>query len=97
MRSGVLIGAGHVNNLYNTTFWASSRLRNGKCRGGEMLKGTVAAEKNEMLWARFGINYNEVSEMFRKGSVVFRDVSTELSSRRGGGLMISMKSRDKME
>lgn len=65
----------HVNNLYNTVFWALVE------RGGmsnraaeEALKGTYAAEKNEILWGRFGVNYNHVEGVFRKGSVVFRDV-----------------------
>ncbi|RMD45065.1 hypothetical protein DV735_g199, partial [Chaetothyriales sp. CBS 134920] len=48
----------HINNLYNTTFWAL---------------GTVASDKNEILWSQFGINYNNEPEMFRKGSVVFRE------------------------
>ena len=37
-------------------------------------KGTSAANKNEILFSQFGINYNEEPEMFRKGSVLFRDV-----------------------
>ena len=48
----------------------------------EMLKGTVAAEKNELLWSRFGVNYNEEAEVGRKGSVVFREF--ELESGIGG-------------
>lgn len=39
----------------------------------EELKGTVAADKNEILFSRFGINYNNEPDMFRKGSVVFRE------------------------
>ena len=38
------------------------------------LQGTVAAEKNEILFSQFGINYNNEDEMFRKGSIIFRDV-----------------------
>ena len=49
----------------------------------EMLKGTVAGQKNEILWGRFGINYNEEGEVCRKGSVVFREF--ELESGRGEG------------
>lgn len=37
-------------------------------------QGTVAAEKNEILFSQFGINYNNEDEMFRKGSIIFRDV-----------------------
>lgn len=40
----------------------------------EELKGTYAADKNEILWKRFGVNYNGEAEVWRKGSVVFRDL-----------------------
>jgi tRNA(His) guanylyltransferase len=72
-----LTTVGHINNLYNTTFWALVQ------RGGmtgraaeEALRGTVAKDKNEILWSRFSINYNNEPEMFKKGSVVFRGVSS---------------------
>ncbi|KIV80060.1 hypothetical protein, variant [Exophiala sideris] len=68
----------HINNLYNTTFWALVN------QGGmshteaeEFLKGTVSADKNEILWSRFGVNYNNEAEVFRKGSVVFREYALE--------------------
>ncbi|KIW37664.1 hypothetical protein, variant [Exophiala oligosperma] len=71
----------HINNLYNTTFWALVQ------RGGmsqtaaeESLKGTLASDKNEILWSRFGINYNNEPEMFRKGSVVFREYALETTT-----------------
>ncbi|CAK7273260.1 tRNA-His guanylyltransferase [Sporothrix epigloea] len=84
----------HINNLYNTTFWALVQ------KGGldsveatELLKvrrsglgtphhyqqltmfeqGTFSADKNEILFSRFQINYNNEPEMYKKGSVVFRD------------------------
>jgi tRNA(His) guanylyltransferase len=38
-----------------------------------LLKGTIAADKNEILFSRFKVNYNNEPEIFRKGSVVFRD------------------------
>jgi len=38
-------------------------------------QGTFSEDKNEMLFSRFGINYNNEPEMFKKGSVVFRNVS----------------------
>lgn len=74
----------HINNLYNTTFWALVQ------KGGistteaeEELKGTVAAEKNEILFSRFGINYNDVGETERKGSVVYRDYEWRARSEEG--------------
>lgn len=68
----------HINNLYNTTFWTLVQ------RGGmsnteaeEFLKGTLSSDKNEILWSKFNVNYNNESEIFRKGSVVFRAYELE--------------------
>lgn len=38
------------------------------------LSGTLSSDKNEILFSRFGINYNNEEDMFKKGSVVFREV-----------------------
>ncbi|KAI9566915.1 Thg1 C terminal domain-containing protein [Boletus coccyginus] len=64
----------HINNLYNTVFWALVQ------QGGQTtteahatLRGTVSAQKHEMLFQRFKINYNDISARFRKGSVVVRE------------------------
>lgn len=38
------------------------------------LSGTVSADKNEILFSRFGINYNKEPEVFKKGTVMYRDV-----------------------
>lgn len=72
------LSLGHINNLYNTTFHALVQ------QGGmtntdaeEYLKGTVAADKNEILFSKFGINYNNEPEMYRKGSVVYRAYALE--------------------
>ena len=35
-------------------------------------KGTNSKDKNEMLFSHFGINYNNISQQFRKGSVLVR-------------------------
>ncbi|RDB25872.1 putative tRNA(His) guanylyltransferase [Hypsizygus marmoreus] len=63
----------HINNLYNTAFWALVQ------QGGETttqahhtLRGTVSKEKHEILFSRFQINYNQVDEQYRKGSVLVR-------------------------
>jgi tRNA(His) guanylyltransferase len=37
-------------------------------------KGTVSSDKNEILFSEFGINYNNESDIFKKGSVLCRDV-----------------------
>lgn len=81
----------HINNLYNTTFWAL--VQNGGQTTTEAhatlrvipppriydssltsFQGTVSATKHEMLYSRFGINYNEISQRFKKGSVIVREI-----------------------
>ena len=42
------------------------------------LSGTVSSDKNEILFSRFAVNYNNEPEIFRKGSVLYRDVSRDL-------------------
>ncbi|KAG5948591.1 transcriptional activator [Claviceps sorghi] len=64
----------HINNLYNTTFWLLIQLGGLDNKEAERtLAGTLAADKNEILFSRFHINYNNEPEMFKKGSVIFRD------------------------
>lgn len=64
----------HINNLYNTTFWALV-LKGGMSNreAEEYLKGTLSADKNEIMWARFGVNYNNEPDIFKKGSLVLRE------------------------
>ncbi|KAG5636225.1 hypothetical protein H0H81_008732 [Sphagnurus paluster] len=64
----------HINNLYNTTFWALVQ------QGGETttqahatLRGTVSKEKHEILFSRFQVNYNQIDERYRKGSILVRE------------------------
>lgn len=67
---------GHINNLYNTTFWALVQQGGmGPREAEQRLKGTVSSDKNEILFKEFGINYNNEPECFRKGTVLYRDVS----------------------
>ncbi|KAN0092629.1 Thg1 C terminal domain containing protein [Tylopilus felleus] len=78
----------HINNLYNTIFWALVQ------QGGQTtteahatLRGTVSAQKHEMMFQRFKINYNDIPARFRKGSVVVHEkVSEPEDSLNTGGL-----------
>lgn len=71
-----LLHIGHINNLYNTTFWALVQQGGLDNRVAEKeLSGTVSSDKNEILFKRFGINYNNEPEIFKKGSVLYRDVN----------------------
>ncbi|PSN54771.1 putative tRNA(His) guanylyltransferase [Blattella germanica] len=63
----------HVNNLYNTTFWGLV-LKKGlsHTQAEERLRGTLASDKNELLFSEFGLNYNNEPPMFRKGTILVR-------------------------
>ncbi|KAL3423444.1 tRNA guanylyltransferase [Phlyctema vagabunda] len=64
----------HINNLYNTTFWALIQNGGMDAQTAEKeLAGTLSADKNEILFSRFNINYNRELDMYKKGSVIFRD------------------------
>ncbi|KAF8846879.1 tRNAHis guanylyltransferas-like protein Thg1 [Acephala macrosclerotiorum] len=64
----------HINNLYNTTFWALIQSGGMDAKSAEKeLAGSLAADKNEILFSRFKINYNNEPEIYKKGSVVLRD------------------------
>ncbi len=41
------------------------------------LAGTLAKDKNEILFSKFGINYNNEDEMYKKGTVLFRGQSAK--------------------
>lgn len=75
----------HVNNLYNTVFWALVQ------RGGlsgtdaeKRLKGTLAKDKHEIMFTEFGINYNDEDAMFRKGSFLMRKGKPDAGQHRDG-------------
>jgi hypothetical protein len=72
---------GHINNLYNTTFWTLVQQGGmGAQEAEQRLSGTYSADKNEILFKEFGINYNNEPECFKKGTVLYRDVRRLLTS-----------------
>ncbi|KAL2918846.1 tRNA-His guanylyltransferase [Polyrhizophydium stewartii] len=78
----------HINNLYNTAFWAlvlDSKDPKTEQQAEAILRVTDSAAKNEILFTQFGINYNNIDPMFRKGSTLFwrkQDVE-EVSAKTG--------------
>ena len=75
----------HINNLYNTCFWAlvhsglstkeanaTLQVRRPIARMAAHVQGTESKDKNEMLFSRFGLNYNALPDIFRKGSTIAR-------------------------
>jgi tRNA(His) guanylyltransferase len=64
----------HINNLYNTSFWSLIQVKGLDNKEAERrLAGTYAADKNEILFSECSINYNNEPEIYKKGSVIFRD------------------------
>lgn len=76
----------HINNLYNTVFW--SLVQSGGLspkQAEERLRGTLSSDKNEILFQEFGINYNNLSPLYRKGTVIVRElVPDEMAPAEGG-------------
>ncbi|KAL3701804.1 hypothetical protein R1sor_019826 [Riccia sorocarpa] len=62
----------HINNQYNTCYWNLVQSGSSPTEAQSLIKGTLADFKNELLHSRFGINYNELPPIFRKGSLIFR-------------------------
>jgi len=68
----------HINNLYNTCFWALVQQGGMTNKEAERkLKDTLSCDKNEILFSEFGINYNNELELFRKGTVIIWDYPNE--------------------
>lgn len=62
----------HVNNLYNTIFWKLVESGLSGTDAEQKLKGTLSADKNEILYSEFGINYSNEDPQFRKGTILKR-------------------------
>jgi tRNA(His) guanylyltransferase len=63
----------HINNLYNTTFWALVQKGGlSQTEAHQRLKGTFSKDKNEILHRDFGINYNQIEEIYKKGTILIR-------------------------
>nr|XP_053599915.1 probable tRNA(His) guanylyltransferase isoform X2 [Plodia interpunctella] len=63
----------HINNLYNTTFWNLVLKGNlSPVEAEKRLSGTVSADKNEILFKEFNINYNNEHEMFKRGTLLLK-------------------------
>jgi hypothetical protein len=71
----------HINNLYNTCFWALVLLDGRtEAEAEAALRVTKSDDKNELLFSKFGKNYNLEPAIFRKGSIIYRalmDVTVE--------------------
>ena len=80
----------HINNLYNTVFWAL--VQQGGLTPNEAqirLKGTNAGGKNEVLFSQFGVNYNTLPQLYRKGTILARALDPNISAAGDGNLPLS--------
>ncbi|GFR47391.1 hypothetical protein Agub_g9107 [Astrephomene gubernaculifera] len=75
----------HINNQYNTCFWALVKGGKSPAEAQAVLRGTQAAFKNELLFRDFGINYAHLPDQFKKGSVVIRQKALLEVKRREDG------------
>ena len=63
----------HINNLYNTCFWALVQQGSlSTTEAHKRLKGTFSKDKNAILFDEFGINYNNEPEICKRGSILIR-------------------------
>jgi len=64
----------HYNNTFNTTFWNLVNKGNKtKDEAFQILKGTTTKERNAILYSKFNINYNNEPDIFKKGTVIYKD------------------------
>eukprot|EP01147_Barroeca_monosierra_P006592 gene6592-7531_t len=86
----------HINNLYNTVFWALVQKKSlAEQEAEKRLRGTLSSDKNEILFSECGINYNNEPQMYRKGSlIIWEDVKEEVQGLRplSDGTKISVTS-----
>jgi len=83
----------HINNLLNTCFWALVNSGKTPIEAEQILKGTTSADKNEMLFRDFKINYNFEPEISKKGSFLYKKkVDTKgVDSRTGNEVLVKRK------
>jgi len=68
----------HYNNLHATAFWKLVIERKlSRADAHEMLKGKSESELNEILFAEFKVNYNNEPEIYRKGTLVYKNKITK--------------------
>ncbi|XP_039259205.1 putative tRNA(His) guanylyltransferase [Styela clava] len=62
----------HINNLFNTCFWNLVHDGMTTKQAEASLKGTNSSEKNELLFSKFRTNYNDLPQVYRKGTIILR-------------------------
>ncbi|KAH3789540.1 probable tRNA(His) guanylyltransferase isoform X2 [Dreissena polymorpha] len=79
----------HINNLYNTCFWKLIHEKGlTPAESQERLKGTMSSDKNELLFKEFEINYNNLSAVHRKGTILLRAKNDQINGDLDLGLQL---------
>lgn len=73
----------HINCQYNTCYWLLVKEGMEPLKAQEALKGTLTADKNEIMFQR-GLNYNDLPELYRKGTVIFWEKELAIRVRASG-------------
>lgn len=63
----------HINNLYNTCFWKlvrDAKMENAAAEEYLRVNGTYSADKRKLLLSKFNIEYDELPEMYKKGTIL---------------------------
>jgi len=66
----------HINNLHNTCFWKLVDSGSTPHEAQTRLKTMLAKDKNELLFSEFQTNYNNLPELFRKGTVIVKQLNS---------------------
>jgi tRNA(His) guanylyltransferase len=83
----------HINNQYNTCFWKLVESGMSTTEAQDTLKGTTADVKNNLLFEKFNINYNNLPQIFRKGSIVYRKQVEEVGKKENGEVIKRLRMR----
>ncbi|XP_059060665.1 probable tRNA(His) guanylyltransferase [Achroia grisella] len=81
----------HINNLYNTTFWNLVLKGNmSPTQAEKRLCGTVSADKNEILYNEFEINYNNEPEIYKRGTILLRKVINNEDNKKSSTVIVDI-------
>ncbi|SBS81086.1 tRNAHis guanylyltransferase, putative [Plasmodium ovale curtisi] len=64
----------HINTQYNECFWnLILKCNYTKEQAYKSLLTTQTKHKNELLYTRFNINYNDIPQIFKRGTIIIRN------------------------
>ena len=88
----------HINNLYNTTFWALVKKGNmTNAEAHKRLKGTFSKDKHELMHSEFGMNYANEKDVHKRGSIFIRMLSKKEKKQQQKDLRKIQKTDEKQQ